>query len=1018
MNKNPFVPQTSYTTPQTTQSEYPAYWTAQQGAYGAQWAGASRPPAEQSALYANYGYGAQWQRQQQQQQLQQLQAQYPPPPYNPPPAPPGPQPPYNPYQPAAAYPQPYVPQPVPIPAQPQHVPIPAQSQHFFQPRLPPQHIPPAKRPRFDPPKPQPPQPQFHPSQPPQPQFHAPPPPPPQFPGPSGPARPPPQRGRQGNPAPQRGIRGPPATGPRGMPPARGRPPSFVPGPAPRNPAHPPRGNFAQPRRGGSFRANRSGAGPSRPRHDPQPRKDENRRTLTDFKIVAFDIPDLAWSWGAVPPLPQPAVRPHPLPAPPHISTPPPSRIRIYFHTPVTPDDARPIPLPPPTTPSDSRKGKRKKLEDDDPDADEHRARPPPQMRTADDSDAEEHRARLPPQMRTADPDDPSPAPPAEDWLMAAIVDADADNDDPPGESPLYFPLCHSFAVESPPRGTLTLCSQGLHADVHMWTPEGTEGAQRAPESEGASQSSSAPAPAPIDDSIASSLISSVGEHERDTDVALRDTQVLDPCCVVGAIEELLGERGEAGAAEAHGGNVESHESQESLPASSPVNVHAELHESHESLPASSPANVPAELPPPPSDDIAATINGADDESQTQADDETQTQVDDEVRTQIDDETQTQVDDEVRTQADETQTQIDELDAVATQVTLHEPDLAPASPMDHLAGSPALPTDHLPEPPASPLVSTCGGSPTVSPRKPETKPNRVPSANRLSISYAGGNRRLVVDAEVVESLKLFRQEGRIEVLLNVARDGDEGLKGILVEGLSELTKSYLPLCDEPESDETVPPFSKAVLPSTITLRVHLDTARPLSEPKWAKSGDVQEWLKSMFGRMFWVAGDAAEGWEKKIHVADPDPPPTIHTILDGWAANSPAGVLNERQRFLRTHMCETDNILEILLRLVRGERATASYQSGPAISAPSLSGPLLSALAHGSAHAAQQTHVSLAVLAMFRMAVEYAEKAAGGEGGRREVEERMGEIVRCLPSHLVYKSLDGIFKEWRVEKKGR
>jgi hypothetical protein len=53
-------------------------------------------------------------------------------------------------------------------------------------------------------------------------------------------------------------------------------------------------------------------------------------------------------------------------------------------------------------------------------------------------------------------------------------------------------------------------------------------------------------------------------------------------------------------------------------------------------------------------------------------------------------------------------------------------------------------------------------------------------------------------------------------------------------------------------------------------VHLDTARPLSEPKWAKSGDIQEWLKSMFGRMFWVAGDAAEGWEKKIQVVDPDP----------------------------------------------------------------------------------------------------------------------------------------------------
>lgn len=124
---------------------------------------------------------------------------------------------------------------------------------------------------------------------------------------------------------------------------------------------------------------------------------------------------------------------------------------------------------------------------------------------------------------------------------------------------------------------------------------------------------------------------------------------------------------------------------------------------------------------------------------------------------------------------------------------------------------------------------------------------------------------------------------------------------------------------------------------------------------------------------------------------------------------------ERQRFLRTHMTETDNILEILLRLVRGERASYS-QPTPVISAPSVSGPLLSALSQGSAHGAQQTHVSLAVLAIFRLAVEFAKKAVG-DGGKGEVEERVGEIIRCLPSHLVYKSLDGIFKEWRVEKKG-
>lgn len=139
------------------------------------------------------------------------------------------------------------------------------------------------------------------------------------------------------------------------------------------------------------------------------------------------------------------------------------------------------------------------------------------------------------------------------------------------------------------------------------------------------------------------------------------------------------------------------------------------------------------------------------------------------------------------------------------------------------------------------------------------------------------------------------------------------------------------------------------------------------------------------------------------------------MLEAWAINSNVGQTTERQRFLRTHMTETDNILEILLRLVRGERASYS-QSTSVISAPSVSGPLLSALSQGSAHGAQQTHVSLAVLAMFRLAVEFAKKA-DGEDGRVVVEERVGEIIRCLPSHLIYKSLDGIFKEWRVEKKG-
>lgn len=95
----------------------------------------------------------------------------------------------------------------------------------------------------------------------------------------------------------------------------------------------------------------------------------------------------------------------------------------------------------------------------------------------------------------------------------------------------------------------------------------------------------------------------------------------------------------------------------------------------------------------------------------------------------------------------------------------------------------------------------------------------------------------------------------------------------VEGLCDTSKSYLPLeilTETSAADPTIPAFELATDATQTILQLHLDKERPLSEPKWVKSGDVQEWLRSILGRMFWVAGDAADSWEKKIEVADPDP----------------------------------------------------------------------------------------------------------------------------------------------------
>lgn len=104
-------------------------------------------------------------------------------------------------------------------------------------------------------------------------------------------------------------------------------------------------------------------------------------------------------------------------------------------------------------------------------------------------------------------------------------------------------------------------------------------------------------------------------------------------------------------------------------------------------------------------------------------------------------------------------------------------------------------DHLPEPPASPNShtllstssgSTCGGdntqsSPTSPVKQDELVLERVPvpSANRISISYAGSTRRLVIDADVVERLTVYRDEGHIEVKFKVQKVDDRFYKGIFV-----------------------------------------------------------------------------------------------------------------------------------------------------------------------------------------------------------------------------------------------
>lgn len=104
-------------------------------------------------------------------------------------------------------------------------------------------------------------------------------------------------------------------------------------------------------------------------------------------------------------------------------------------------------------------------------------------------------------------------------------------------------------------------------------------------------------------------------------------------------------------------------------------------------------------------------------------------------------------------------------------------------------------EHLPEPPASPTSNTAfSGTSSGSTNNPDLPPkplaaSRLPSPNRVSISYAGGARRLLIDADIVDKLKVFRAEGRIEISMAIERLA-EGFKGILVKTIPILsTFSY-------------------------------------------------------------------------------------------------------------------------------------------------------------------------------------------------------------------------------------
>ncbi|GAA5981691.1 hypothetical protein JCM11641_004216 [Rhodosporidiobolus odoratus] len=391
---------------------------------------------------------------------------------------------------------------------------------------------------------------------------------------------------------------------------------------------------------------------------------------------------------------------------------------------------------------------------------------------------------------------------------------------------------------------------------------------------------------------------------------------------------------------------------------------------------------------------------------------------------------------------------DEADLVVTKV--EAPDSAPA-------GNDPAPTNSARETSLAPSTATVA-QPSTSTTPLLLPPE--PAGDRISISYARNTRRMLLDADVVEAVRILRGEARIELVVRCkpallgGKEGEQAVedefrvcKGILVEALDPEADDYivmdrtaLELAWRPSSEEDpshspdallpplhrllvapppattadstteapVAPHPAALSRETITVSAQLDKANPLTEARWVKTGEVESWILSLGISNGADPKDTQKlsDWRGKIKVVDPDAPPTIRHALDAWAATSNVGTLNERRDFVKNHMSSIDNVVEILLRLTRGDRAGPShYSSSSGYQQAATVGALAATL--DAPFPDQQTQVSLAVLAMFRLSVEHAQKAGIAQD---EIEKQVSEIVRALPQHLIGKAVDGQFRD--------
>lgn len=146
------------------------------------------------------------------------------------------------------------------------------------------------------------------------------------------------------------------------------------------------------------------------------------------------------------------------------------------------------------------------------------------------------------------------------------------------------------------------------------------------------------------------------------------------------------------------------------------------------------------------------------------------------------------------------------------------------------------------------------------------------------------------------------------------------------------------------------------------------------------------------------------------------PPSFMEIAQGWADQHPDVSARAMMRtFVDSAFSDVNNIVELMLCLIRGGDLPPSRGNPSTYRQPQVAELFARALSLGAPQPSEQSSLSLATFAMFKLALDHGVKAGLGQG---ELHNEVSEIVRQLPTSMLHKAMDAQYRAWMSKQVSR